>query len=216
MAPQVSLADDVERLSVCVAGLARVALAGKLASPQLGKAAAAAGLSAAEAGAFWRGEVTIPSRQSIALISAVLEQSRAQQVNYMETLRRGHAGSDVMSASYQARIPEKITLSRGRTEDRIWVKGGPLETSSEDVEATLTRLAEDFPGWKFECDGAESLVTDKPKLGWRAAHPGRGDLVLGATSFEVAGKVQNVEDRLAEDAEKLRRYNAGGVEGRRL
>jgi hypothetical protein len=210
MAPVVSLADDVERLSVALAALARVALAGKLQLGQLAKPAAAAGLSASEAAAFMRGEVVLPSRQSVAFISAVLEQSRAQQANYMEQLRKPHSGSNSQQGSYQERMAERVKLSRNRTEDRTWLRGGPLEVTAADAKATLARLAKDFPGWRFECDGVESLATDKPKLTWLARHPDHGS-VNGVTSLEVAGKCADLEEVAALDAAVQAQYRTGGI-----
>src|SRR5205085_745653 len=157
------------------AGLARVALAGKVNWSQLGKAAAAAGLSAAEAAAWLRGETLLPSRQSVALVSAVLEQARAQQVNYMTQLRQGHAGGAAMGASYQAKVAEKVTLPRGGTEDSTWIRGGPAEVTAGEVEATLGRLKDDFPGWKFDADGVETLAAGKPKLTWYGRRPAGRD-----------------------------------------
>jgi len=201
MAPQVSLADDVERLSVVLAGLARVVLAGQLPLSRLGKAAAAAGLSAEQAGAFLRGEAVLPSRQSVALVGAFLEQARAAQVSYMETLRGGHAGSDSQRGSYQAKVPG---------EGRVRARGGPLETGPADVEATLGRLAGDFPGWRFFAEGAESLSGEKPKVTWQARHAGHGQ-VDGVTSLEVAEKIQAIEAQEAENARIEKQYNAGGL-----
>jgi hypothetical protein len=203
MAPQVSLADDIERLSLCVAQLARVALSGKLQLSQLGKPAAAAGLSVTEVAAWVRGEIALPSRQSVALVSAVLEQQRARQVGYMEVLKAGHAGSDAPSASYVATVTEKVTLPRGRTEDVTNLRGGPPEGSAAEAAATVARLVADFPAWEVPApDGVASLGTDRPKLVWLAHHPDHGR-ISGASSFELARKLLQYE---AGDADRARRW----------
>jgi hypothetical protein len=210
MAPQVSLADDVAELSRAVGQLARLALAGRPPG-QVEKAAAAAGLAAGQARAFLRGEDLLPPRQSVVFVNAVLEQARQQQVSYMTTLRAGHAGGDAMRASYAGTISEKITLPRGRTEDRVSVQGGPVEATRADVDATLARLAVDFFGWRFEVDGLGTLDGNggaKPKLTWLARHPDLGQ-ASGATSLELAGKVQQIELAAAAEAKQAAQYARG-------
>ena len=207
MAPSVNLSDDVAELSRCVAQLARMALAGRP-RVQLEKAAPAAGLSAEQAGAFMRGEILLPPRQSVSLANALMEQERAAGQRYMEQLRQGHAGSDVMGAGYAGRVTEKAALPRGGSEERERVTGGPAERTDGDVADTLLRLKKDFPGWKFRADGAESLAAGRAKLTWRARHPDRGD-ASGATSLELAGKVLRVDAAAAEEERRIAQYARG-------
>jgi hypothetical protein len=203
MAPVVSLQDQVERLSACVAGLARFALAGKLPLSRRGPAAAAAGVGTAEAGAFLRGETLLPSGQSVALIGAILEQSRMAQVNYMQSLKGGHAGSNLLGASFAAKVVEDVAVSRGRTEHRESVRGGALEVTQADVDSSIERLVAAFGGWKFEADG-----TPGAKLIWRARHADHGQQ-SGACSLELAQKVLDVEASAAVVAEERRRFLDG-------
>ena len=207
MAPSVNLSDDVAELSRCVAQLARLALAGRPLS-QVEKAAPAAGLSAEAARAFMRGEILLAPRQSVSLANALMEAERLSRLSYLTVLRQGHAGSDAMSASYQARVPETVALTRGRTEDRVWVRGGPPEATAADVEATLGRLAESWPSWKFEALGVESLSGDKPKLGWSAKHADHGQW-YGATSLQLAEKVEAVEAEAERKAAEWKAYQDG-------
>src|SRR5258706_4435281 len=154
MAPTVSVADDVAQLSQVVSQLARSAWAGRSLS-QLEQAAAAAGTSAEQARAFLRGEITLPPRQGIAFCHAILEQTRMQQVSYMATLRQGHAGADWQRGSYQAKVLERVALPRGRTEDRVWARGGPVEATGDDGASPLARLRKDWPSWRVEAGGRE-------------------------------------------------------------
>jgi hypothetical protein len=209
MAPQVSNADDIERLSLCLAQLARVQLAGKLPGPQLPACAAAAGLSADEARAWLRGEVTLPSRQSVALISAFLDQQRAREVAYMTVMRQGHAGSDAGRGSYQATVTETETV-RGRTVKSTWVRGGPLEVTVADVEATLERLRADFDGWTFRADGTETIGAGATRLVWHAAHAGRDVAVSAATSLELGQKAQLHEANWAAEAKRVAAFYGRG------
>jgi hypothetical protein len=204
MAPQVSLADDIERLSACVAALARALLAGKVTGPRLDRAAAAAGLSAPEAAAFLRGEAVLPSRQSVALVAAVLEQDRLSAVSYMDQLKRGHAGSDMARGSYAEKVTEKA--ARAGQQDHTWCRGGPLEASAADVEATLGRLRTDFAGWDF------GRGADEPGLPevWRARHDRLGRVtVFGSTSLELAEKVQRHEADWATEQRRFAAYLRG-------
>jgi hypothetical protein len=209
MAPSVNLSDDVAAMSQCIGQLFRLAVAGRSPS-QLEKAAAAAGLPAAQAGAFVRGEILLPPRQTITFASAVLEQARQQHAAYQAQIRQPHAGTDAMRGSYAGKVSETVTLPRGRSEDRVRLQGGPVETAKADVDATLALLETDFAGWRFTVDGAGTA-----KLVWSARHADQGQ-VHGATSLELAGKVQRIEDQAAADAETLQRYADGrGVTGRR-
>jgi hypothetical protein len=209
MAPSVNLADDVAELSRAVAQLFRASRPPGGYASQLGTAAAAAGLSREQAAMFMQGLFVPPPRQGVALVNALLEQDRARRASYMTQLRLGHAGGDAMGASYAGKVTETAVLPRGRSEDRVVVRGGPVETTEGDVAATLLRLAKDWPSWKFEADGAESLATDKPKLGWHArARDGQG-VVHGATSLEVAEKVQRIEADLAAEARRAEAFARG-------
>jgi hypothetical protein len=209
MAPSVNLADDAAEQSRAIGQLARLQLAGRSLS-QLAPAAAAAGMSAEQAGAFMRGEILLPPRQTVSFVNAVLEQARISQVSYMTQLRQGHAGSDLARGSYAARASETVTR-HGRSETHEWVTGGPVETTRGDVDATLARLGKDFPGWRFEVDGVESLADGRAKLVWLARHAEHGR-VDGATSLELAAGILRPEaEARAEEDKWARAIDGRGV-----
>lgn len=196
MAPNVSLADQIEKITAILTGMyvasrpRGMSATGRLDAGQL---AARCGVTVAELAAWQAGLAAPSTGQALAWLSAIFEAERAAAGNLAVTLRQGHAGSDLYFGGH--------------------------ESTTEGAQAATDRLAAAFPAWRIRLpDGAELLGGDKPvRLTWRAVRTGDPEWpdVLGATSWELAHKLGQVEASMAAEAEQQKRYADGrGVHGR--
>lgn len=175
MAPSVNLSDDVAELSRAVAQLFRLALAGQ--SPaRLGKAAAAAGLSAAMAQQFMAGLVVLPPRQGVVFANAVLDEARGRQAGYLATIRR----SIPVAASEASREGAEAAAAQLGQDFPAWRFGLPDEAAG----GKLTWHAEHAGDWpdvyavsaaelRGKLEGVERALSENKRAGGRLIPTGK-------------------------------------------
>jgi hypothetical protein len=83
--------------------------------------------------------------------------------------------------------------------DRI-TPPNPIEHTEEGALAALAQLRADFPGYKVEIDGLETLKGDRHKLVWLAWQD--DSRWAGATASELRGRLDGHEAWLAEQAKR--------------